>query len=105
MRNLKIDYNNSNEVLKYIMDDLLPNINEEVQSYLDNYGDEYTEDEALFEIINSISDVIYNYQARKITDAYGYDAFGYSEITGERFNSYNEIAFEIIYSAYYKKYH
>lgn len=102
MRNLKLDYNNSNEVINYVTDELVPQIKEEVQGYLDNYGDEYDEDEALFEIINSLSDVIYNYQARKITDAFGYDAFGESEITGERYNSYNEIAFEIIYSTYYK---
>tara|TARA_X000001036_G_C20516243_1_gene740228 strand:- start:203 stop:679 length:477 start_codon:yes stop_codon:yes gene_type:complete len=104
-KNLKIDYNNSNEVVNYISGELVFQIRQEVQSLLDDYGDECEENDALFEIIDSLGDVVYNYQARKIVDAFGYDAFGYSEMNGERYNSYNEIAFDIIYSTYCKKYH
>ena len=40
--------------------------------------------------------VIYNYQAKKITEAFDIDVFDHSPITGERYPSYNVIAYEII---------
>ena len=37
--------------------------------------------------------VIYTYQAKKITEAFDIDVFDHSPITGERYSSYNVIAY------------
>jgi len=94
MKNLQLDYTNEYEVRNYINTTVCDMISEDLKNYDCDYND------ALFEIIDGLSDVIYNYQAQKVAEAFGMDAFGESEITGDRFNSYNEMAFEAIYNTY-----
>ena len=93
MKNLQLDYENGYQVRNYITNEVVPQINEDLKNY---DSDEDSQYDGLFEIINGLSDVIYNYQARKVSEAFDVSPFDESEFTGERFNSFNEIAFEII---------
>ena len=94
-----LDYTNKDQVINYIKKNIVPQIYEDLSDYdTDPF-------EAVHEIIDGLSDVIYNYQAEKIAEAFGYCPFeSVSEITGEKFNSYNEIAFEIIYNEFMSEY-
>jgi len=94
MKNLELDYTNEYQVRNYINTTVCDMISEDLK----NYECEY--EEALFEIIDSLSDVIYNYKAQKVAEAFGLSPFDNSEMTGERFTSYNEMAFETIYNTY-----
>ena len=93
MKNLELDYQNAYQVRNHITNVIVPQINEDLKEY---DSDEDSQYDALFEIINGLSDVIYNYQARKVSEAFDVSPFDNSEMTGERFNSFNEIAFEVI---------
>ena len=94
MNNLDLDYANEYEVRNYINTTVCDMISEDLKEY------ECNEDDALFEIIDGLSDVIYNYQAQKVAEAFGLSPFDYSDWTGERFTSYNQMAFEAIFNAY-----
>ena len=93
MKNLELDYTNEYEVRNYINTIVCNQISEDLKEYED-YQD------GLYEIINGLSDVIYNYQAQKVAEAFGLSPFDYSESTGERFTSYNQMSFEAIYNTY-----
>ena len=72
---------------------------EDILWSLDNEYDDINEDnyyDYAHEQIDGHEYVIYNYQAKKIAEAFDVDVFGESEITGERYSSYNVIAYEII---------
>lgn len=94
------NYENKYEVAKYINNTVVPFVYENL---VDAYGfgeSDYDGDpiDHIWEIVDGLEEVIYNYQARKVSQAFDYDAFNtLSEMTGERFNSYNEMSFEIIY--------
>lgn len=94
MRNLELDYNNEYEVRNYINTTVCDMISEQLKDYDCDYED------ALFQIIDGLSDVIYTYQAQKVAEAFGLSPFDYSDWTGERFNSYSQMSFEAIYNAY-----
>ena len=52
-----------------------------------------------------MQEVIYNYQAQKIAEAFDYCPFdSVSEITGEKFTNYNVMAYEIIYNGVIEQY-
>ena len=93
MKNLNLDYENQYAVRNYINTIVCDQISEDLKNY-DDYHD------GLYEIINGLSDVIYNYQAQKVAEAFGLSPFDHSESTGERYNSYNEMAFDAIYDTY-----
>lgn len=95
MENSNLDYENKYSVIEYVQKTLIPQIDEDLKDW---QGDKY---DAVFEIINGLSDVIYNYQASKISEAFGLSPFDKSEFTGERYNSYGEMAFDAIYTEYY----
>jgi len=96
MKNLQLDYQNQYEVRNYITNVIVEQINEDLKDY---DSDEDSQYDALFEIINGLSDVIYNYQAQKVAEAFDLSPFDCSESTGDRYNSYNEMAFDVIYNA------
>lgn len=100
MKNLQLDYTNKYEVINYINTTICDMISEDLKNYNCDHEDALDHEGALFEIINGLSDVIYNYQAQKVSEAFGLSPFDYSDWTGERFNSYNQMAFEVIYNAY-----
>jgi len=97
MKNLQLDYENAYQVRNYISNEVVEQINEDLKNY---DSDEDSQYDALFEIINDLSDVIYNYQAQKVAEAFNVSPFDHSEMTGDRFNSFNEMAFEIIMNEY-----
>ena len=95
MKNLELDYNNEYQVRNYINTTVLDQISEDLK--------EYSQDEqqdAIFDIINDLSDVIYTYQAQKVAEAFGLSPFDHSEFTGDRYDSFNQMAFEVIHNAY-----
>ena len=94
MKNLQLDYTNEYAVRNYINTTVCDMISEDLKQYDCDY------ETALFEIIDGLSDVIYTYQAQKVAEAFGISPFDDSEFTGERFNSYNQMAFEAIYNTY-----
>ena len=94
MKNLELDYTNEYEVRNYINTTVCDIISEQLKDYDCDY------EEALFQIIDGLSDVIYTYQAQKVSEAFGLSPFEYSDWTGERYNSYNQMAFEAIYNTY-----
>ena len=52
----------------------------------------------IWETIDSSEDVIYTYQAQKVSEEIGiYGAFDVWELTGERFENWNQVAFASIY--------
>jgi C-terminal processing protease CtpA/Prc len=93
MKNLELNYENAYQVRNYITNEVVQQINEDLKYY---DSDEDSQHDALYEIINGLSDVIYNYQAKKVSEAFDISPFDYSEVTGDRFNSFNEIAFDVI---------
>ena len=96
MKNLNLDYENQYAVRNHINTIVCDQISEDLKNY-DDYQD------GLYEIINGLSDVIYNYQAQKVAEAFDLSPFDCSESTGDRYNSYNEMAFDVIYNAYNEK--
>jgi hypothetical protein len=95
MKNLELDYNNEYQVRNYINTTVLDQISEDLK--------EYSQDEqqdAIFDIISGLSDVVYSYQAKRVAEAFGLSPFGYSEISGDRYDSFSEMAFEVIFNAY-----
>ena len=58
----------------------------------------------LHEIIDGCEDVIYTYNAKKISDIIGkYGAFDEWEATGERFNNWSQVAYANIYDLIQEK--
>lgn len=53
--------------------------------------------DSICEVVDSSEYVIYNYQAKRITEVYEIDPFSKSEVTGENYNSFNEIAYEVLH--------
>jgi hypothetical protein len=92
MKNLQLDYENKYEVRNYIINVVVPQIEEDLEQYPSDTQDDY-----IFEVINGLSDVIYTYQAQKVSEAFDMSPFDESEMTGERYNSFNEMAFDAIY--------
>lgn len=107
MRNYNLDYENKQLVRIHILHTVVPSVYE---TLVDDYyeGDTNLVDDCssdyVWEIIDGLYDVIYNYQAKKVSEAFDVDVFGESEITGERHSSYNQIAFEVIYQEFYNQY-
>ena len=102
------NYENPYKVREYVNTILIPHVYE---CLVDGYGfasDDYDNDDAhdhVWQVIDGLEDVIYNYQAKKIAQAFDYDPFNMeSEFTGERFNSWNEMTFELIYNKFNEKY-
>ena len=107
MKNLELDYENKREVKNYINSTVVPSILEVLVDDYDFNTEDYDNDnlyDHVWEIINGLSDVIYNYQAKKVSEAFDFDVFGHDDITGERYTSYNQIAFTIIYNQFNEKY-
>lgn len=98
MKNVQLDYTNQFEVRNYINTTVVELIKEDL-----NDCPSEDQDDCLYEIIDGLSDVIYNYQAQKVAEAFDMSPFDESEMSGERFTSYNQMAFEVILQAYNDK--
>ena len=106
--NEEIYWENKYSVIDYINNVEVPHVYEVL---CESYGfaeDDYDLDDAhdhIWEIIDGLASVIYNYQARKIAEAFGLCPFSdLSESTGEKFTSWNQMAFEIIEKKVHEKY-
>lgn len=107
MRNYNLDYENKQLVRIHILHTVVPSVYE---TLIDEYyeGDaNLIDDNAndyVHEIIDGLYDVVYNYEAKKVVEAFDVDVFGESDFTGTRFNSYNEMAYELICNKFYNEY-
>jgi hypothetical protein len=101
------DYENKTLTKKYVKEIVIPSVYE---SLIDDYNfnsEDYDGDvyHNIHEIIDGMQEVIYNYQAKKIAEAFDYCPFdSVSDITGEKFNNYNDMAYEIIYNGVKEQY-
>ena len=97
------NYENKTLTREYVNNTLVPFV---LENLIDGY-DINDSDEArdmVFEIIDGLEEVIYNYQAKKICEAFEMDPFDHSEITGERYENYNVMAFELIERKFFEAY-
>ena len=101
------DYENKTLTKNYVKSVVIPS----VYDYLvDDYGfssDDYDGDvyDHIHEIIDGMEDVIYNYQSQKIAEAFDYNPFNsVSELTGEKYENYNSMAYDIIYDGVIEEY-
>ena len=84
-------------------------INEYTEQIKDLIADNEIEDidtlnELIFEMIDNDENVIYIHKAKLISDTIGkYDAFDTSDISGERFEYWSQVAFENIYHLIYNE--
>ena len=60
--------------------------------------------DALHEIIDSSAFVIYNYKAKRIAITFDVCPFSESPTTGEKYSSWNQIAYEVIEQEFMAKY-
>jgi len=101
------DYENETLTRNYVKSVVIPSVYE---CLVDDYGfatDDYDGHvyDDIHEIIDGMEEVIYNYQARKIAQAFNYCPFdSVSEMTGEKFANYNVMAYEIIYNGVIEEY-
>ena len=102
------NYENPYQVREYVNTILVPHIYE---CLVDSYGftsEDYDNNDIndhVVEIIDGMEEIIYNYQAKKVSEAFDYDPFeSISEMTGGRFNSYNEMTFELLYNKFFEAY-
>jgi len=79
-------YKVKDDVQEWIMD---------VAEDISNSKCEYVYDQ-ICEIVDSSEYVIYNYQAKRVTEVYEIDPFSQSEVTGENYKSFNEMAYEVL---------
>ena len=62
-----------------------------------------TLNDQILQMIDGDENVIYTYKAKEISEYIGqYDAFYTSDITGERFDNWSQVAFENIYYLIYE---
>ena len=104
MKNLELDYTNQTQVRVYIKGQVVPMIYEVLK---DEYNIDENEDyiyDYIHEIIDGLGDVIYNYQAKMVSQAFDVDVFGEDYSTGERWNSYNQIAYQVIEQEFINQY-
>jgi hypothetical protein len=101
------DYENETLTKNYVKSVVIPSV---YDCLVDDYGfakDDYDGDvyDHIHEIIDGMEEVIYNYQARKIAQAFDYCPFeSVSELTGEKYENYNCMAYDIIYNGVIEEY-
>ena len=101
------DYENKTLTRNYVKSVVIPSV---YDCLVDDYGfatDDYDGDvyDHIHEIIDGMEEVIYNYQARKIAQAFDYCPFeSVSELTGEKYENYNCMAYDIIYNGVIEEY-
>jgi len=101
------DYENKTLTRNYVKSVLIPSVYECLVDEYDFANDDYDGDvyHNIHEIIDGMQEVIYNYEAKKIAEAFDYCPFdSVSEITGEKFENYNVMAYEIIYNGVINEY-
>ena len=101
MNTQEINWDDPIEVRKEVRDFVSDLKNEFINEQKDN--PQLNEHDYVWEKIDGYSLVIYTWKAEKVSLAFDLDPFGYSELTGERFNGWEQIAFEVIYNEYFNQ--
>ena len=94
----------------YTKNELIEQMSEQITDII-NEGSEFTNDfdeveetvnDEIFQMINDSQFVIYTHKAKEISKTINlYDAFDTSDMTGERFDNWSQVAFENLYSLIY----
>ena len=96
----------------YTKTELIEQMSEQITGII-NEASEFTNDfdeveetvnDEIFQMINDSQFVIYTHKAKEISKTINlYDAFDTSDITGERFADWSQVAFENLYSLIYNE--
>ena len=102
-----------NELIEQMTEQITDIIKEQIEFVtLSDWGTVYeTADEIeesvndeIFQMINDSQFVIYTHKAKEISKSINlYDAFDTSDITGERFSDWSQVAFENLYALIYNE--
>ena len=91
-----------NELIEQMSEQITDIINE-ASEFTNDFDDiEETVNDEIFQMINDSQFIIYTHKAKEISKTINlYDAFDISDITGERFADWSQVAFENLYSLIY----
>ena len=93
-----------NELIQQMSEQITDIINEASEFTNDFVYVEESVNDAIFQMINDSQYIIYTHQAKEISKTINlYDAFDISDITGERFDNWSQVAFENLYSLIYNE--
>ena len=88
-----------NELIQEMTEQIKDIINEASEFTSDFDDVEETVNDEIFQMINDSEFIIYTHKAKEISKTINlYDAFDTSDITGERFADWSQVAFENLYS-------
>tara|TARA_R110002167_G_scaffold99344_1_gene260570 strand:+ start:603 stop:938 length:336 start_codon:yes stop_codon:yes gene_type:complete len=93
-----------NELIEQMSEQITDIINE-ASEFTNDFDDiEETVNDEIFQMINDSQFVMYTHQAKEISKTINlYDAFDTSDITGERFSDWSQVAFENLYALIYNE--
>ena len=93
-----------NELIEQ-MSEQITDIIKEASEFTKDFDEvEETVNDEIFQMINDSQFVIYTHQAKEISKTINlYDAFDTSDMTGERFDNWSQVAFENLYSLIYNE--
>ena len=93
-----------NELIEQMSEQITDIINEASEFTNDINEVQDTTNEMIWDMINDSQFVIYTHKAKEISKTINlYDAFDVSDITGERFSDWSQVAFENLYSFIYNE--
>ena len=91
-----------NELIEQMSEEITDIINEASEFTNDINEVQDTTNELIWEMINNSQFVIYTHKAKEISKTINlYDAFDTSDLTGERFADWAQVAFENLYALIY----
>ena len=91
-----------NELIEQMSEQITDIIKEASEFTIDFDDVQETVNDEIFQMINDSQFVIYTHKAKEISKTINlYDAFDTSDITGERFDNWSQVAFENLYSLIY----
>ena len=93
-----------NELIEQMSEQITDIINEASEFTNDINEVQDTTNDRIWEMINDSQFVIYTHKAKEISKTINlYDAFDISDITGERFADWPQVAFENLYALIYNE--
>ena len=93
-----------NELLEQMSEQITDIIREASEFTNDTQEVEETVNDEIFQMINDSQFVIYTHKAKEISKTINlYDAFDTSDISGERFADWSQVAFENLYALIYNE--
>ena len=93
-----------NELIEQMSEEIT-DIIKEASEFTNDFDEvEETVNDEMWQMINDSQFVIYTHKAKEISKAINlYDAFDTSDITGERFSDWSQVAFENLYAFIYNE--